>query len=156
MITIKYIKLKLVHLTYTHVLHVDNNEKYDYYNCFRRILGRFYLPTVSFLPCFLSSLSAIVIERSSRRTLLCLYVSNIVSRHCDNHTNSKYIFSIIIPQATETLFRMGVWRGYFSPIPKGEVYIFAVSVAVLLYFFRSKINKQDQIYKILRYWVFIF
>lgn len=95
----------------------------------RRILGRFYLPTVSFLPCFLSSLSAIVIERSSRRTLLCLYVSNI---------------------ATETLFRMGVWRGYFSPIPKGEVYIFAVSVAVLLYFFRSKINKQDQLYKILR------
>ncbi|XP_072755124.1 transmembrane protein 135 isoform X1 [Anoplolepis gracilipes] len=95
----------------------------------RQILGRFYLPTVSFLPSFLSSLSAIVIERSSRRTLLCLYVSNI---------------------ATETLFRMGVWRGYFSPIPKGEVYIFAVSVAVLLYFFRSKINKQDQIYKILR------
>ncbi|KAL6417837.1 hypothetical protein ACFW04_012503 [Cataglyphis niger] len=95
----------------------------------RRILGRFYLPTVSFLPSFLSSLSAIVIERSSRRTLLCLYVSNI---------------------ATETLFRMGVWRGYFSPIPKGEVYIFAVSVAVLLYFFRAKINKQDQIHKILR------
>ncbi|XP_029166358.1 transmembrane protein 135-like [Nylanderia fulva] len=95
----------------------------------RRILGRFYLPTVSFLPSFLSSLSGIVIERASRRTLLCLYVSNI---------------------ATETLFRMGVWRGYFSPIPKGEVYIFAVSVAVLLYFFRSKINKQDQIYKILR------
>lgn len=95
----------------------------------RRILGRFYFPTVSFLPCFLSSLSAIVIERSSRRTLLCLYVSNV---------------------ATETLFRMGVWRGYFSPIPKGEVYIFAVSVAVLLYFFRSKINKQDQLYKILR------
>ncbi|KAM0729627.1 Transmembrane protein 135 [Formica fusca] len=95
----------------------------------RRILGRFYLPTVSFLPSFLSSLSAIVIERSSRRTLLCLYVSNI---------------------ATETLFKMGVWRGYFSPIPKGEVYIFAVSVAVLLYFFRSKMNKQDQIHKILR------
>ncbi|XP_070156169.1 transmembrane protein 135 isoform X3 [Polyergus mexicanus] len=95
----------------------------------RRILGRFYLPTVSFLPSFLSSLSAIVIERSSRRTLLCLYVSNI---------------------ATETLFRMGVWRGYFSPILKGEVYIFAVSVAVLLYFFRSKINKQDQIHKIFR------
>ncbi|XP_036145381.1 transmembrane protein 135 isoform X2 [Monomorium pharaonis] len=95
----------------------------------RRILGRFYMPTVSFLPSFLSSLSAIVIERASRRTLLCLYVSNI---------------------ATETLFRMGVWRGYFSPIPRGEVYIFAVSVAVLLYFYRSKTNKEDQIYKILR------
>ncbi|XP_071554874.1 transmembrane protein 135 isoform X1 [Temnothorax nylanderi] len=95
----------------------------------RRMLGHFYMPTVSFLPSFLSSLSAIVIERASRRTLLCLYVSNI---------------------ATETLFKMGVWRGYFSPIPRGEVYIFAVSVAVLLYFFRSKTNKHDQIYKILR------
>ncbi|XP_020278533.1 transmembrane protein 135-like isoform X2 [Pseudomyrmex gracilis] len=95
----------------------------------RRIFGCFYLPTISFLPAFLSSFTAILIERTSRRTLLCLYVSNI---------------------ATETLFRMGVWRGYFSPIPKGEVYIFAVSVAVLLYFFRSKVNKQDQIYKILR------
>lgn len=62
-----------------------------------------------------------------------------------------HVFNIIFPQATETLFKMGVWRGYFSPIPKGEVYIFAVSVAVLLYFFRSKINKQDQVYKILRY-----
>jgi hypothetical protein len=87
------------------------------------------MPTVSFLPSFLSSLSAIVIERASRRTLLCLYVSNI---------------------ATETLFRMGVWRRYYSPIPRGQVYIFAVSVAVLLYFFRSKVNKQDQIYKIFR------
>ncbi|XP_011159518.1 transmembrane protein 135 [Solenopsis invicta] len=95
----------------------------------RRMLGRFYMPTVSFLPSFLSSLSSIVIERASRRTLLCLYVSNI---------------------ATETLFRMGVWRGYISPIPRGEVYIFAVSVAVLLYFYRSKTNKQDQIYKIFR------
>ncbi|KYM99817.1 hypothetical protein ALC62_09435 [Cyphomyrmex costatus] len=95
----------------------------------RQALGRFYIPTVSFLPSFLSSLSAIVIERASRRTLLCLYVSNV---------------------ATETLFKMGLWRGYYSSVPRGEVYIFAVSVAVLLYFFRSKTNKQDQIYKIFR------
>ncbi|KAG5327629.1 TM135 protein, partial [Pseudoatta argentina] len=95
----------------------------------RQALGRFYIPTVSFLPSFLSSLSAIVIERASRRTLLCLYVSNV---------------------ATETLFKMGLWRKYYSPISRGEVYIFAVSVAVLLYFFRSKTNKQDQVYKIFR------
>ncbi|XP_012059332.1 PREDICTED: transmembrane protein 135-like [Atta cephalotes] len=95
----------------------------------RQALGRFYIPTVSFLPSFLSSLSAIVIERASRRTLLCLYVSNV---------------------ATETLFKMGLWRGYYSSISRGEVYIFALSVAVLLYFFRSKTNKQDQVYKIFR------
>lgn len=95
----------------------------------RRMLGRLNFLTVSFIPSFLSSITAIAIERPSRRPLLCLYVSNI---------------------ATETLFRMGVWRGYFSPIPKGQVYIFAISTAVLLYFFRSKADKQDAIYKILR------
>ncbi|KOC60924.1 Transmembrane protein 135 [Habropoda laboriosa] len=46
----------------------------------RRVLGNFNVLSVSFLPSFLSSLSAIFIERPSRRTLLCLYVSNIVSR----------------------------------------------------------------------------
>lgn len=46
---------------------------------------------------------------------------------------------------------MGLWRGYYSSISRGEVYIFALSVAVLLYFFRSKTNKQDQVYKIFRY-----
>ncbi|XP_014475106.1 PREDICTED: transmembrane protein 135-like [Dinoponera quadriceps] len=97
--------------------------------CLSRLLGHLNILTVSYVPSFLSSLTAILIERPSRRPLLCLYVANV---------------------ATETLFRMGVWRGYFSPIPKGEVYIFAVSAAVLLYFFRSKVNKQDSIYKILR------
>ncbi|XP_076237939.1 transmembrane protein 135 [Calliopsis andreniformis] len=95
----------------------------------RRVLGNFNVLTVSFLPSFLSSLSAIFIERPSRRTLLCLYVSNI---------------------ATETLFRMGLARGYYSSIPRGETYIFAMSMALLLYFFRSKVNKQDSVYKILR------
>lgn len=35
--------------------------------------------TVSFLPSFLSNIAAILIEKPSRRTLLCLYVSNVVS-----------------------------------------------------------------------------
>ncbi|XP_034191318.2 transmembrane protein 135 isoform X1 [Osmia lignaria lignaria] len=95
----------------------------------RRVLGKFNVLTVSFLPSFLSSLSAILIERPSRRTLLCLYVSNV---------------------ATETLFKMGIARGYYSPISKGGTYIFATSIALLLYFFRSKTNKQDSIYRILR------
>lgn len=50
--------------------------------CFSRALGNMNFLTVSFLPSFLSSLSAIVIERPSRRPLLCLYVSNVVSRLC--------------------------------------------------------------------------
>ncbi|OAD62194.1 hypothetical protein WN48_07448 [Eufriesea mexicana] len=95
----------------------------------RRILGNFNFLTISFFPSFLSSLSAIIIERPSRRTLLSLYVSNI---------------------ATETLFRMGVARGYYSPISQGGTYIFATSLALLLYFYRTKPNNQDSIYKILR------
>lgn len=96
----------------------------------RRLFGCFHLYTVSFLPSFLSSFAAIFIERPSRRPLLCLYVSNI---------------------ATETLFRMAVHRGYISPIRHGETYIFAASIALLLYFYRSKVDKTDSIYKILRY-----
>ncbi|CAL7952196.1 unnamed protein product [Xylocopa violacea] len=95
----------------------------------RRIFGSFHVLTVAFVPSFLSSLTAIFIERPSRRTLLTLYVSNI---------------------ATETLFRMGVARRYYSPIPQGGTYIFAASMALLLYFYNSKTNKQDSIYKILR------
>lgn len=45
----------------------------------RKILGNINFLTASFIPSFLSSLSAILIERPSRHTLLCLYVSNIVS-----------------------------------------------------------------------------
>lgn len=95
----------------------------------RRILGKFSFLTVSFLPSFLSSLSAIIIERPSRRSLLSLYVSNV---------------------ATETLFKMGVERGYYSPISHGGTYIFATSIALLLYFYRSKPNKQVSLYKIFR------
>ncbi|XP_046485269.1 transmembrane protein 135 isoform X1 [Neodiprion pinetum] len=104
---------------------------YSIFLCFlRRISGNFNILTVSFLPSFLSNLAAIVIERPSRRTLLCLYVSNI---------------------ATETVFRAGVWRGYFSVIPRGEVYIFAASIAMMLYYFRSEKNQQDSIFKILQF-----
>lgn len=95
----------------------------------RRMLGHFNVLSVSFLPSFLSSITAIFIERASRRTLLTLYVSNI---------------------ASETLFRMGVSRGYWYPVPYAETYIFALSMAVLLYYYRTKTEKPDPIYKILR------
>ncbi|KAL2740318.1 transmembrane protein 135-like isoform X1 [Vespula squamosa] len=96
----------------------------------RRLLGSMNIITVSFLPSFLSSLAAILIEKPSRRTLLCLYVSNI---------------------ATETLFNMGVWRGYYRSIPYGQVYIFALSMTMLLYFYRSRHARQDSIYKLIRF-----
>ncbi|KAJ8668706.1 hypothetical protein QAD02_010369 [Eretmocerus hayati] len=96
---------------------------------FRRVLGHFNIFTVSFVPSFFSSLTAILLERPSRRTMLCLYVSNI---------------------ATETLFRMAVSRGYMYALPRGEIYIFAVGMASLLYFFKSKSNNHDSIFKVIR------
>ncbi|CAD1472820.1 unnamed protein product, partial [Heterotrigona itama] len=102
---------------------------YSAFICFlRQILGNFNFLTVSFLPSFLSSITAIVIERPSRRPLLSLYVANL---------------------ATETLFKMGVARGYYTPIPQGATYIFATSIALLLYFYRSRPNKEPM-YKIFR------
>lgn len=45
---------------------------------------------------------------------------------------------------------MAVSRGYLSVIPRGEVYIFAAGMAMLLYFYRSKTGNNDSIYKIIR------
>ncbi|XP_076398351.1 transmembrane protein 135 isoform X1 [Megachile rotundata] len=107
-----------------------NSLSYSMFICtIRHLLGGFTIWSVSFLPSFLSSLTAILIERPPRRTLLSLYVANV---------------------ATESIFLMGLARNYYSSIPNGGTYIFATSIALLLYFFRSKTNKQDSIYGILR------
>lgn len=48
---------------------------------FRKLLGHFNMLSVSFLPAFLASYVAILLERPSRRNLLALYVTNVVSYH---------------------------------------------------------------------------
>lgn len=48
---------------------------------FRKLLGHFNMLSVSFLPAFLASYVAILLERPSRRSLLALYVTNVVSYH---------------------------------------------------------------------------
>jgi len=50
---------------------------------FRKLFGHFNVLTVSFLPAFLASYVAILLERPSRRGLLALYVTNVVSYHCN-------------------------------------------------------------------------
>lgn len=104
---------------------------YSIFLClFRRILGNFNFLTASFIPAFLASYTSILVERPSRRGLLCLYVTNV---------------------ASETLFRMAVWRGWVKPIPYAEVLIFMTSVAGLLYFYRSNHISHDSIYGLLRF-----
>ncbi|KAL5239737.1 hypothetical protein ACI65C_007147 [Semiaphis heraclei] len=96
----------------------------------RRLFGKYNVLTVAFLPCFLSSLVAILIERPSRRGLLSLYVTNV---------------------ASETFYNMMVNRGIIKPIPYGDLFIFGSSITLLLYFFRGQHNKSDSIYSLLRF-----
>nr|XP_018901993.1 PREDICTED: transmembrane protein 135-like [Bemisia tabaci] len=106
---------------------------YSMVNCLlRRILGHYNFLTVSFLPCFISSIFAILVERPSRRSLLSLYVTNV---------------------ASETLYRMAVYRGLIRPIQFGEVLIFSLSTSFLLYFFRNQQSDsfRDSIFSLFRF-----
>lgn len=118
---------------------------YSFFLCLlRHYVGSFNFYTVSFVPSFMSSMCALLLERPSRRGLLCLYVSNV---------------------ATETLFNMACARGYCRPIPYGQVLIFGASISLLLYFFRCGLHQgiaptiqtnaapanKDSIYDILRF-----
>lgn len=82
----------------------------------RHILGHVNFLSASFLPGFISSLMAINVERPERRPLLAIYVTNV---------------------ASECLWNTAVGYGYVKPIPRGEILVFAGSMAVLGYNFRS-------------------
>lgn len=106
---------------------------YSAYLCsLRRLFGGFNLFTVSYVPAFMSSLTAILVERPSRRNLLCLYVANV---------------------ATETLWRMGVSRGIVKSLPYGQVIIFGLAASVLIYYYRSGLHLQekDSMFDIIRF-----
>lgn len=51
---------------------------------FRNVIGHYNFLTFAFLPTFISSWFAILVERPSRRALLSLYVTNIVCISCLN------------------------------------------------------------------------
>lgn len=107
---------------------------YSAYLCsLRHVLGSFNIYTASYIPAFMSSFTAILVERPSRRGLLTMYVANV---------------------ATETLWRMGVSRGVVKSIPNGQVLIFGLATSVLLYFFRSGWHldaEKDSVYDIIRF-----
>ncbi|XP_060535730.1 transmembrane protein 135-like isoform X2 [Cylas formicarius] len=98
----------------------------------RRLLGHFNVLTVSALPAFLASALAILIERPSRRTLLCLYVSNV---------------------ATETVWNMLVARHLVRNVAYGDVAIFGASMALLLTYFKGGCHKEtnDPMFRVLRF-----
>lgn len=106
---------------------------YSAYLCFlRRVLGNFNIMTASYIPAFMSSFTAILVERPSRRSLLTMYVANV---------------------ATETLWKMGVSRGIVKSIPKGQVLIFGAATSALLYYFRLgwHLGGKDSVYDVIRF-----
>lgn len=101
----------------------------------RRLLGNFNLLTVSAIPAFLASVFAILIERPSRRILLCLYVSNV---------------------ATETVWNMLLSRNMVRSVKHGEVAIFSASMALLLAYYKGGFHKtnsgrSDSMFGVLRF-----
>ncbi|KAG5679152.1 hypothetical protein PVAND_008743 [Polypedilum vanderplanki] len=106
---------------------------YSTYLCIlRKLFGGYNMLTASYLPAFLSSLTAIIVERPSRRNLLCLYVANV---------------------ATETLWRMAESRGMVRSIWRGQALIFGISTATIVYYFRSgyHLEKKDSVYDVVRF-----
>lgn len=98
------------------------------------MLGNFNILTVSAIPAFLASVFSILIERPNRRILLCLYVSNV---------------------ATETLWNMAKSRNLVNDVVYGNVIIYSVSMALLLFYFRGghhtkSDGKRDAIFRIIR------
>lgn len=91
--------------------------------CYRKVFGSYNILTVSALPAFLSSVFSILIERPSRRTLLCLYVSNV---------------------ATETVWNMALSRNMVSSLKYGEIAIFSCSITLLLAFFKKGLHKKGE------------
>uniref|UniRef100_A0A1B0CE21 Putative conserved plasma membrane protein n=1 Tax=Lutzomyia longipalpis TaxID=7200 RepID=A0A1B0CE21_LUTLO len=98
----------------------------------RRWLGKLYFLTVAFVPSWMASFCAILVERPSRRGLLCLYVANV---------------------ATETYWRMLESRGLVHPIKYGRVMIFGLSATILLLLYRSGLHKtqNDGLFDIIRF-----
>lgn len=81
----------------------------------RRYAGGFNFYTFSFVPAWLASLAAILIERPSRRGMLAIYTSNV---------------------ASETLFNMAVVRGWVRPVAGGSCLLFGASAAAMLMIYR--------------------
>eukprot|EP01121_Diplochlamys_sp_Union-15-3_P022688 TRINITY_DN9738_c0_g1_i1.p1 TRINITY_DN9738_c0_g1~~TRINITY_DN9738_c0_g1_i1.p1 ORF type:complete len:424 (+),score=39.66 TRINITY_DN9738_c0_g1_i1:70-1341(+) len=82
----------------------------------RNLIG--YHPPQAFMLCsFLAAFAAVSVEKKSRRIELAIYVLN---------------------QFLETVFRMGVSRGYWKPFKHGLTLVFALSMSILVYFYRHE------------------
>lgn len=98
----------------------------------RRLAGSYNFYTSSYIPAYIAAFVSILVERPSRRGLLCLYVSNV---------------------ATETGWNILKSRGLVRSLPYGEILIFGVSTATLLYYYRLNRQKdyKDSMFDVFRF-----
>ncbi|XP_065086722.1 transmembrane protein 135-like [Ochlerotatus camptorhynchus] len=98
----------------------------------RRLTGSYNFYTSSYIPAYIAAFVSILVERPSRRGLLCLYVSNV---------------------ATETGWNILKSRGLVRSLPYGEILIFGMSTATLLYFYRLNRQKdyKDSMFDVFRF-----
>ncbi|XP_063697414.1 transmembrane protein 135-like [Culicoides brevitarsis] len=82
----------------------------------RRLLGHFNVLTVGFLPAFLTSICAIVIERPTRRSLLALYVANC---------------------GTEAAWRMLEERNLVKSSKNRLMVLFGVCLSILTFYYKK-------------------
>ncbi|KAH9381719.1 hypothetical protein HPB48_010538 [Haemaphysalis longicornis] len=93
----------------------------------RRLVGRFNFFNASYLPGFLASLMAILLERKSR-------------------SGWEYASSVRLSMtASETIFRMRVSRNDIRPVKHGEVMLFSVASALFLYVIRRSGFSSDPV-----------
>lgn len=115
---LRYFKEKLLREIAQSVLFLTTNGTLfiSFFCIWRKLLGRFFYSTTGFVAAASASLTAILLERKSRRGLLAIYMANV---------------------ATETAYRMVLSRGWIKPVKHGEVLLFSIASAIYLYFFRK-------------------
>ncbi|XP_065564644.1 transmembrane protein 135-like [Artemia franciscana] len=96
----------------------------------RYFSGGFTKFNAGFLPAFIGSFLAILIERPSRRGQLALYVTNV---------------------ASESVWRMLVARGIVKSVRHGEVLVFMLTLAALVPWYRRCTSSRDSVYSLSRF-----
>jgi len=95
----------------------------------RKFTGKYGIYSSAFLPSFVASFLAILIERPSRRSPLAIYVTNV---------------------ASETIYNMLLSRGMIKPIPYGQILIFSITMAALFRWYRTTKDTKNFQFKIIR------
>lgn len=91
--------------------------------------GKFYYYAVAYIPGFIASAMAVMIEKPNRRSSLAFYVANV---------------------ASEVLFRIYVARGYIRPINHGQVYIFTIAIATIMFLAKKHGFEDDPLSSIIK------